>query len=52
MYRLVIGFTLSIIIGVSVGLAMVKFPGFSKTMSSQSVYNHFLVWHSAHSLYY
>jgi sulfonate transport system permease protein len=37
MYRLVIGFTLSIIIGVSVGLAMVKFPGFGKTMSSFAV---------------
>jgi sulfonate transport system permease protein len=37
MYRLVIGFALSIIIGVSVGLAMVKFPGFGKTMSSFAV---------------
>ncbi|MGB7960258.1 MAG: ABC transporter permease [Nitrososphaeraceae archaeon] len=37
MYRLVIGFTLSIVIGVSVGLAMVKFPGFGKTMSSFAV---------------
>lgn len=37
MYRLVIGFTLSIIIGVSVGLAMVRFPGFGKTMSSFAV---------------
>ena len=37
MYRLVIGFTLSIIIGVSVGLAMVKLPGFGKTMSSFAV---------------
>jgi NitT/TauT family transport system permease protein len=37
MYRLVIGFSLSIIIGVSVGLAMVKFPGFGKTMSSFAV---------------
>ena len=37
MYRLVIGFTLSIAIGVSVGLAMVKFPGFGKTMSSFAV---------------
>ena len=37
MYRLVIGFTMSIIIGVSVGLAMVKFPGFGKTMSSFAV---------------
>ena len=43
MYRLVIGFTLSIVIGVSVGLAMVKFPGFGKTMTLLlSVYNHFL----------
>lgn len=37
MYRLVIGFSMSIIIGVSVGLAMVKFPGFGKTMSSFAV---------------
>lgn len=37
MYRLVIGFTLSIVIGVSVGLVMVKFPGFGKTMSSFAV---------------
>lgn len=37
MYRLIIGFTLSIIIGVSVGLAMLKFPGFGKTMSSFAV---------------
>jgi sulfonate transport system permease protein len=37
MYRLVIGFTLSIIIGVSVGLAMVRFPGFGKTLSSFAV---------------
>lgn len=37
MYRLVIGFTLSIVIGVSIGLAMVKFPGFGKTMSSFAV---------------
>jgi NitT/TauT family transport system permease protein len=37
MYRLVIGFTISIIIGISVGLAMVKFPGFGKTMSSFAV---------------
>jgi sulfonate transport system permease protein len=37
MYRLIIGFTLSIIIGVSIGLAMVKFPGFGKTMSSFAV---------------
>lgn len=37
MYRLVIGFALSIILGVSVGLGMVKFPGFGKTMSSFAV---------------
>jgi NitT/TauT family transport system permease protein len=37
MYRLVIGFSLSISIGVSIGLAMVKFPGFGKTMSSFAV---------------
>jgi NitT/TauT family transport system permease protein len=37
MYRLVIGFSLSIAIGVSIGLVMVKFPGFGKTMSSFAV---------------
>jgi NitT/TauT family transport system permease protein len=37
MYRLVIGFTISIASGVAVGLAMVKFPGFGKTMSSFAV---------------
>jgi NitT/TauT family transport system permease protein len=37
MYRLVIGFAISIIIGISVGLAMVKFSGFGKTMSSFAV---------------
>jgi NitT/TauT family transport system permease protein len=37
MYRLVIGFTISIIIGIAIGLAMVKFPGFGKTMSSFAV---------------
>jgi NitT/TauT family transport system permease protein len=37
MYRLVIGFSLSISIGVSIGLVMVKFPGFGKTMSSFAV---------------
>jgi NitT/TauT family transport system permease protein len=37
MYRLVIGFTISITSGVAVGLAMVKFPGFGKTMSSFAV---------------
>jgi NitT/TauT family transport system permease protein len=34
MYRLVIGFGISIAIGVTMGLIMVKFPGFGKTMSS------------------
>jgi NitT/TauT family transport system permease protein len=34
MYRLVIGFGISIAIGVTIGLIMVKFPGFGKTMSS------------------
>lgn len=34
MYRLAIGFIISIMIGIAVGLAMVKFPGFGKTMSS------------------
>lgn len=34
MYRLVIGFGISIAIGVTTGLVMVKFPGFGKTMSS------------------
>src|SRR5215207_3151942 len=37
MYRLVIGFGISIAIGVVSGLAMVKFPGFGKTMSSFAV---------------
>ena len=37
MYRLVIGFGISIVIGVTVGLVMVKFPGFGKTMSSFAV---------------
>ena len=37
MYRLIIGFTISIIIGIAIGLAMVKFPGFGKTMSSFAV---------------
>ena len=37
MYRLVIAFTISIIIGISVGLVMVKIPGFGKTMSSFAV---------------
>lgn len=34
MYRLIIGFGISIAIGVTIGLIMVKFPGFGKTMSS------------------
>ncbi len=34
MYRLAIGFTISIVTGMIVGLAMVKFPGFGKTMGS------------------
>ena len=37
MYRLVIGFSISIIIGIGIGLAMVKFSGFGKTMSSFAV---------------
>lgn len=37
MYRLVIGFGIFIVIGVTIGLVMVKFPGFGKTMSSFSV---------------
>ena len=37
MYRLVIAFTISIIIGIAVGLVMVKIPGFGKTMSSFAV---------------
>jgi NitT/TauT family transport system permease protein len=34
MWRLAAGFTISIGIGGAVGIAMVKFPGFGKTMSS------------------
>jgi NitT/TauT family transport system permease protein len=34
MYRLIMGFGISIAIGVTIGLIMVKFPGFGKTMSS------------------
>lgn len=34
MYRLIIGFGISIAIGVFIDLVMVKFPGFGKTMSS------------------
>src|SRR3712207_6314715 len=37
LYRLVIGFGASIGIGVAVGLAMVKFTGFGKTMSSFAI---------------
>jgi NitT/TauT family transport system permease protein len=37
MYRLIIGFSISIIVGVVIGLAMVKFSGFGKTMSSFAV---------------
>jgi NitT/TauT family transport system permease protein len=37
MWRLVAGFLISIGIGGTVGLAMVKFPGFGKTMSSFAV---------------
>ena len=35
--RLFVGFSTSIIIGVGVGLAMVKFPQFGKTMNSFAV---------------
>jgi sulfonate transport system permease protein len=37
MYRLTIGFSISIIFGIGIGLAMVKFSGFGKTMSSFAV---------------
>jgi NitT/TauT family transport system permease protein len=37
MWRLAIGFAISITIGVGIGLAMVKFVGFGKTMSSFAV---------------
>ena len=37
MYRLAIGFAVSIAIGLGVGLAMVKFPGFGKTMGSFAI---------------
>ena len=37
MYRLVIGFTISITIGIAIGFPMVKFPRFGKTMSSFAV---------------
>jgi NitT/TauT family transport system permease protein len=36
-YRLVIGFAISIAIGITIGLAMVKFLSFGKTMSSFAV---------------
>ena len=36
-YRLVIGFSISIIIGLAMGLVMTKFPMFGKTMSSFAV---------------
>jgi NitT/TauT family transport system permease protein len=36
-YRLAIGFGLSIIIGLAIGLVMTKFPGFGKTMGSFAV---------------
>jgi NitT/TauT family transport system permease protein len=37
MWRLIVGFSISIIIGVAIGLAMVKFTDFGKTMSSFAV---------------
>jgi NitT/TauT family transport system permease protein len=37
LYRLLIGFAASIVIGVGVGLAMVRFTGFGKTMSSFAI---------------
>ncbi len=37
LYRLLIGFAASIVIGVCIGLAMVRFAGFGKTMSSFAV---------------
>jgi NitT/TauT family transport system permease protein len=37
LYRLLIGFAASVVIGVGVGLAMVKFSGFGKTMSSFAI---------------
>lgn len=37
LYRLGIGFTISVTIGIAIGLAMVKFSGFGKTMSSFAV---------------
>lgn len=37
LYRLLIGFAASIAIGIGIGLAMVKFTGFGKTMSSFAI---------------
>lgn len=37
MWRLLVGFSISIAIGAAIGLAMVKFNGFGKTMSSFAV---------------
>ena len=37
LYRLTIGFFISIALGVAIGLAMVKFPGFGKTMGSFAI---------------
>ncbi len=37
MYRLIIGFMISIVIGMIIGLAMVKFPAFGKTMGSFAI---------------
>ncbi len=37
LYRLTIGFFISIALGVSIGLAMVKFTGFGKTMGSFAI---------------
>ena len=37
LYRLTIGFVISIIMGMAVGFAMVKFSGFGKTMSSFAI---------------
>jgi NitT/TauT family transport system permease protein len=36
-YRLAIGFSISIVIGIAVGLVMVKFSGFGKTMASFAI---------------
>jgi NitT/TauT family transport system permease protein len=37
MYRLAIGFVISIVIGMIIGFTMVKFPSFGKTMSSFAI---------------